>query len=99
MFRSAQHDSASYGLFSGRARSNPDGVGVAGLLISGRLPFFPEGMFRQGRPDSELPDPADRTFFYGSRNLLYPSGSTPRLAGYLRRVRLGLPQLFPPPGS
>src|SRR5438876_1777934 len=99
MFRSTQHDSASYGLFSGRVRPNPDGVGVAGLLISGRLPYFSEDTVRRGRPDSEGPDPADRTFFFGSRNPPYPSGPTLRLAGYLRRVRLGLRRLFRPPGS
>src|SRR5437016_2902279 len=99
MLRSTQHDSASYGLFSGRVRPNPDGVGFAGLLISGPLRYFSEGTVRQGRPDSELPGPVDRTFFFGNRNLPYLSGPTPRLAGYLRRARLGLRRLFPPPGS
>src|SRR5437870_11970325 len=79
---------AGYGRTSSRA-----------VLISGRLSCFSGGTVRQGRPDSEHPDPADRTFFFGSRNLPCLFGPTPRLTGYLRWVRLGLRRLFPPPGS
>src|SRR5438874_8601855 len=65
-------------------------------LISARLSCFSEGTVRRGRRDSAHPDQADRTFFFGNTNRRCLSGSTLRLAGYLRRVRLGRRQSFPP---
>src|SRR5437762_6737589 len=74
-------------------------AGVLPTEPSGRLSYSCRGTGRQGRPDSAPPGLADRTFFFGSRNLPDLSGSTPRLAGYLRRVIPGLRPPSPPPGS
>src|SRR5262245_6858905 len=86
-------------LFSGRVWPKANGAGVAGPTISGQLRYFSEGTVRQGRPDSEHPDPADQTFFFGSTNLPRLSGSTPRSAGYLRPVKPERRQFFLPPNS
>jgi hypothetical protein len=48
MFRSAQHDTASYELFLSGIRPNRKVAGVAGPPISGRLPYFSEGTVHQG---------------------------------------------------
>src|SRR5438552_10976749 len=65
-------------------------------LISGRLSYSCRDTVRQGRPDSVPPGLADRTSFFGSRNLPYFSEAIQRRAGYLREDRPDRRELFPP---